>query len=608
MTVFPLIIDAQAPYLQGPFAAGSILAAPMGCNTLLQHLGCRIARASQEGLTVLATFPIDAEYEATIRHAWPHIDVIASVDAWHRVLTGFEPSDWILLIDPRRYPVRGFDLAGFLQEAPQFQAAQYLVAMDTSEQGTKEYIQLDPEGRVSRVRRYYEGVTWLQATAVPCCLVSASCLRLLERPTLASLLEVRSQLASCGVPSQDILLRGGSFDLNLEADLLRLTEQSIVELGSRRVPPGYRRLAGGVLAAHTCRIAPTARIHGPAILQDRCVIEAAGVVIGPTVIGTDSSVEEGAVVAQCLVMRQSVIPRSQTVRQRVVCHHGGGLVTIPAGEAAAPPPRPVAWPPLGQLAQRVELALRRRWAYTTVKRWIDVTFAGLGLLILAPLLAVVAVLIKLDSPGPLLFGHEREGRFGRVFRCWKFRTMITGAQAKQRALYKKSGVDGPQFKLDNDPRVTRIGWLLRATNIDELPQLFNVLAGQMSLIGPRPSPFRENQICIPWRQARLSVLPGITGLWQICRSRRASGDFHQWIYYDMLYVRHISLALDLKILLATVLTMGGRWGVPVTWLIPVHTLYCEGQPCRVPSSEQVAPDTGSAMNTDVPTEGTCEGH
>ena len=129
-------------------------------------------------------------------------------------------------------------------------------------------------------------------------------------------------------------------------------------------------------------------------------------------------------------------------------------------------------------------------------------------------------------------------------------------------------MDGPQFKMDRDPRVTRLGRMLRAISLDELPQLLNVAVGQMSLVGPRPSPFRENQMCIPWREARLSVRPGITGLWQVCRHERATGDFHQWIYYDLLYVRHMSPWVDLKILFATVITLGGKGHVPLSWVIP----------------------------------------
>src|SRR5262249_26970173 len=195
-----------------------------------------------------------------------------------------------------------------------------------------------------------------------------------------------------------------------------------------------------------------------------------------------------------------------------------------------------------------------------------------ALIVLSPLMLLIAVLISLDSDGPVLFGHRREGRQGRVFKCLKFRTMTQDAESRQRELYAASAMDGPQFKLDNsgrgDPRVTRIGRFLRPTNLDELPQLINVVRGEMSLVGPRPSPFRENQVCVPWREARLSVRPGITGLWQVCRHDRSEGDFHQWIEYDLAYVQHMSLWLDLKIFVATALTLGGKRPVPLHSMIP----------------------------------------
>jgi lipopolysaccharide/colanic/teichoic acid biosynthesis glycosyltransferase len=145
--------------------------------------------------------------------------------------------------------------------------------------------------------------------------------------------------------------------------------------------------------------------------------------------------------------------------------------------------------------------------------------------------------------------------------------MQVGAHGVQHLLKAQDKLDGPHFKLDQDPRVTRLGRILRTTNIDELPQLINVLRGDMSLVGPRPSPFRENQICVPWREGRLSVRPGVTGLWQVCRHDRSSGDFHQWIEYDLLYVQQASPWLDLKILLATVVTLAGRVPVPAAWLV-----------------------------------------
>jgi len=217
-----------------------------------------------------------------------------------------------------------------------------------------------------------------------------------------------------------------------------------------------------------------------------------------------------------------------------------------------------------------------RWSYQKkvqmgIKRVIDVVASICVLVVFSPLLAIVALIVKLDSKGPLFFMHQREGKGGKVFPCIKFRTMGKDAHAQQKELYAKSELDGPQFKMDHDPRVTRVGAFLRATNIDELPQFVNVLLGQMSIIGPRPSPFRENQVCVPWRRARLSVNPGITGLWQVCRSvDRSEGDFHEWIFYDTIYVKRFSLWLDVKIFLATVVTLGGRWNVPLSWIVRTH--------------------------------------
>jgi lipopolysaccharide/colanic/teichoic acid biosynthesis glycosyltransferase len=202
-----------------------------------------------------------------------------------------------------------------------------------------------------------------------------------------------------------------------------------------------------------------------------------------------------------------------------------------------------------------------------VKRVLESVAAAAALVLLAPLMGVIAVLVALDSRGPVFYGHDREGWRGRRFRCLKFRTMYVGAQERERELRAHSQVDGPQFKIDRDPRTTTVGRLLRATSLDELPQLINVVRGEMALVGPRPSPFRENQLCVDWRTGRLSVRPGITGLWQVCRHDRSEGDFHQWIEYDLLYVRHMSPALDLRIVFATVLSLGGRRSVPVSWLL-----------------------------------------
>jgi lipopolysaccharide/colanic/teichoic acid biosynthesis glycosyltransferase len=193
------------------------------------------------------------------------------------------------------------------------------------------------------------------------------------------------------------------------------------------------------------------------------------------------------------------------------------------------------------------------------KRLFDIAASACILLILFPLLLAVALLVKLTSPGPVLYGARRQGLHGKPFDCLKFRTMMLQAEAIQYRLRVVNQVDGPQFKIENDPRVTGIGTFLRDTCIDELPQFFNVLLGQMSIVGPRPSPAGENESCPLWRDARLSVRPGITGLWQVCRTRRNSMDFQEWVYYDTRYVKKLSFGLDLSICLKTAQKLIGNF-------------------------------------------------
>lgn len=191
-------------------------------------------------------------------------------------------------------------------------------------------------------------------------------------------------------------------------------------------------------------------------------------------------------------------------------------------------------------------------SFAAAKRVLDTTAAALGLLLLSPLMLLIAALVKMTSPGPVLFGHRRQGLGGREFRCWKFRSMRSDADQLQAELRAKNEVDGPQFKMSRDPRITPLGSVLRKTNLDELPQLINVLRGEMSLVGPRPSPDAENQYCPAWRKARLSVRPGISGLWQVFRNRdETASDFQEWIYYDVEYARHRCMGLDFFILLCT---------------------------------------------------------
>lgn len=183
------------------------------------------------------------------------------------------------------------------------------------------------------------------------------------------------------------------------------------------------------------------------------------------------------------------------------------------------------------------------------KRTVDICGSGLGLLVLSPVLAGLAVAIRLESKGPAFFLQEREGKDGRIFRMVKLRTMQENAEQLQASLRCHNEQDGPAFKMESDPRVTRLGKFLRKSCIDELPQLWNVLRGDMSLVGPRPLPVSESLECELWQRRRLTVLPGLTCEWQASGEQRT--DFSEWMRMDLRYVDRQGPWVDFKLLLKT---------------------------------------------------------
>lgn len=189
--------------------------------------------------------------------------------------------------------------------------------------------------------------------------------------------------------------------------------------------------------------------------------------------------------------------------------------------------------------------------HLTVKRVFDVFVSGALLVLLLPVFALVALIIKLDSSGPVFFVQERMGYHKRRFKLIKFRTMVVNAEAKLKEIEHLNEKEGPIFKIKNDPRITRVGRWLRRTSVDELPQFINVLLGDLSLVGPRPLSMRDAMgLSEDWQKRRFSVKPGITGLWQV--SGRSNLSFRQWMLLDLEYIDHWSLALDFKILLRTI--------------------------------------------------------
>ena len=209
--------------------------------------------------------------------------------------------------------------------------------------------------------------------------------------------------------------------------------------------------------------------------------------------------------------------------------------------------------------QTIASAPRDGWAHE-MKRGLDAVIASMLIFATLPIMALAAIAIRCSSPGPVFFVQNRTGKNGRVFRLLKFRTMVDGAEAVRDAFPLQNEMDGPVFKMREDPRVTTAGRILRKYSVDELPQLFNVLKGDMSLVGPRPLPMRDyDGFTDGWQNRRFSVLPGITCTWQV--SGRNEIGFDEWMRMDMEYVDNWKLSTDLKILLKTIPTVLSGKGV-----------------------------------------------
>lgn len=559
-----LLVDWRPPYAAGSSTA-SLLLTPSGGTALLARLHHGLAAAEAGQFCLVPNFAFSPEYVEAVRALVPEAEVLPP-EGRARFFDAHEPSDLLLIVDSRYYPLPGGELERLLAPLPGDPLTKHLVRMRRSAGGVDERVVYDAQRRVRAIQRLYDGVTQLESVGVSCTLTTAVVARRAADTLPFTPATVRTRLAGANLPARDVLSSVATLDLLEPRHILAHNERLAETTLDEPLPAPYRLLAPGVWVTDGVEIAETARLFGPLILQSGVQVGSDALIAGPAVLGPRAKVAAGAVLVRCVVGSAAHVPAGATYTDALLSTSELGelqvfetrapLVSLQADgrwDGSAPP---ALVPPRAQAF------------HAGVKRTLDFVLAAVGLIALSPLLLLVAALVKLTSPGPIFFGHHREGRGGRIFRCWKFRTMVERAHAQQRALYNTNTVDGPQFKMPNDPRITPLGRILRVTNIDELPQLFNVVRGEMSLIGPRPSPFRENQICVPWRAARLSVRPGITGLWQVCRRERATGDFHQWIYYDILYVRHQSLALDVRIFLATFLTAGGRWGIPVRWMIP----------------------------------------
>jgi len=345
---------------------------------------------------------------------------------------------------------------------------------------------------------------------------------------LADFGEVVDVCRARGLRMQSIAVAGTAFELESEKGILAVCGTALdLAVGADAPPQGERRspcVIGPVVMGRQVTVEPGAVVVGPAVLCDGCTV-GRDAVVDSSIVGARVSVESGGV-----------------LRSRLAWEPGQGAGS---GEPVCRGTRPEE-----HACAHQETAFRTwpRFSYAgSIKRLADVCVAAIVLLLFAPVIPVIALAVRMSSPGPIFFRDKRQGLHGKLFDCIKFRTMRQGADKMQDKLRFVCEVDGPQFKITDDPRITAVGRFLRETYLDEIPQFFNVLCGQMSVVGPRPSPEFENTLCASWRDARLSVRPGITGLWQVCRTRAAHKDFQEWIHYDTNYVRDLSPGLDLWI-------------------------------------------------------------
>ena len=372
-------------------------------------------------------------------------------------------------------------------------------------------------------------------------------------------------LAERGTPALIWTMQGYCRRIFSAADYLLANRELLLKQGAEgEAFPHFPETCG----RYRPDISPTAVLLSPLVIGSAVRIRDRVTLVGPTAIGDQCEVEADAVLNECVVMPRAIIGRGARLdhcivgegaqveddailRNTVVLDRPTKIMdmAIPSSSQVPSSLSELTTPPLP-----VQHTKARRF-YLLGKRAFDVVVSALALTLLSPFMLIIALAIKLDSPGPIVFRQIRCGRGGRPFPMRKFRSMVVNAEALRRELASHNEVDGPMFKIAADPRITRVGRFLRATNLDEIPQLWNVLSGDMSLVGPRPLSMEEMRYNPLWRDLRLSVLPGLTGLWQVEGLSKTS--FADWIKYDIHYVRNMSPWLDLKIMSKTVVKCFG---------------------------------------------------
>lgn len=569
----------KAVIMEGVPATGTLLPFPVGNELLIDHL---LSALKRQGVRAVAV--VTCEQDPYVRElicrigrsygmavSWYAEPVYRGTGGSLRMVEDFLDTPTFLALHANIY-LRDLDLAAALSAHEMQRAAITLVTQRLrGDDHDLETVEVDPSGLVSRVNILH----WSRnrrSRVMPCGVY------VFDRNVLSLIpcdeyFDVNEQLVPL-VRNQGGSIRahqidGGVYAITGPEDFLWLNREILLKDTRDDVRrDGRHSSMDDIVIGENADISPRSFLLGPLVIGSDCVVEDYVQLIGPAIIGPTSHLEKGSLVRESVLRSGTRVQGNARVEYSVVA----GDETIPEGmrvrstfwatakSAMHEPQRAASQPAANRLVPRARLAQRdtgrvpperdRRSAYGLVKSIFDVTAASVGMVLAGPLMALIALAVKLDSPGPVFFSQKRCGKNGREFWMHKFRTMVPDAEQRQKELRAQNSVDGPMFKLEEDPRITRVGKMLRKTSLDELPQLLNVLRGEMSLVGPRPLAYDEMKFCPTWRDARLSVTPGLTGLWQV--KARNRNRFAEWIRYDLEYVRGHSLRLDLYILIRTV--------------------------------------------------------
>lgn len=378
---------------------------------------------------------------------------------------------------------------------------------DTHPHPYAEVVESDGNGGFLAIRRVYRARTRLSAHVwlTPDRKVAAAWAQAPDRAAAREALRALVRRDRSG----SISLKGDVFDLSTPKDATALVNALVSQWRSpHTLVEDIYQFAPGVWLHEDVDVPPGVRLIGPVWIGAGVVLTSGDVLIGPC--------------------------------------------TVPDAPGEHPPVGEVDWEALNVPEYRILPRIPRRRPGRVAKRLFDIGFSLLVLAMTLPLYPFIMAAIWIEDGWPPFFAHPRQTIFGRTFPCYKFRTMCRNAEQLKTRLVAANVCDGPQFFIQDDPRLLKVGRILRKFQLDELPQFWNVLLGHMSVVGPRPSPDKENQFCPAWREARLSVRPGITGLWQVRRTRAPATDFQEWIRYDLEYVQRASWRLDMWIIFQTI--------------------------------------------------------